>query len=352
MSCLSPAVLAHSGNGELVSVHKTNQKAVDAPWDLFKLALTPALANPANLSITVSGGYRYVKSDGLPDHSTGQFPNQGNPNSISEQSYAFKMPANGTLNSQITPLNHSPFGVAINGVVFDPGTAEYWNNDPASGWHMEAMYLGPRLGLDWSNAHVQPNGAYHYHGLPEGILQKFKSAGKPVLVGWAADGFPIYAQYGYRSAREAVGGLVKLKSSYRLKRGSRPGGSSGPGGTYDGLYEEDFEYVAGLGDLDQCNGRTGVTPEYPQGTYYYVITETYPFIPRCYHGTPDPSFERRPPGGGRPGRGGPGAGRPGMGGPNGGPGFGRPGMGGPNGGPGFGRPGMGGPDGGPPPDGQ
>ncbi|MBL0185636.1 MAG: YHYH protein [Candidatus Obscuribacter sp.] len=110
-----------------------------------------------------------------------------------------------------------------------------------------------------------------------------------------------------------------------------------------------------MGDLDQCNGRTGVTPEYPQGTYYYVITETYPFIPRCYHGTPDPSFERRPPGGGpgsgRPGmggpNGGPGSGRPGMGGPNGGPGFGRPDMGGPNGGPGFGRPGMGGPNGGP-----
>ncbi|MBP6350526.1 MAG: YHYH protein [Candidatus Obscuribacter sp.] len=356
MSSTTPAAFAHSGSGELVSAQKSSkERAASAPWDLFKLALSPAYANPANLSITVSGGYRYVKSDGLPDHSTGQFPNQGNPNSISEQSYSFKMPVNGRLNGNITALNHSPFGVAINGVVFDPGTAEYWNNDRSSGWHMEAMYLGQRLGLDWSNAHVQPNGAYHYHGLPEGILQKFKSAGKPVLVGWAADGFPIYAQYGYRSAREASGALVKLKSSYCLKRGNRPGGGSGPGGTYDGLYEEDFEYVANLGDLDQCNGRTGVTPEYPQGTYYYVITETYPFIPRCYHGTPDPSFERRPPGGGpgsgRPGmggpNGGPGFGRPGMGGPNGGPGFGRPDMGGPNGGPGFGRPGMGGPNGGP-----
>lgn len=350
LSCNVSVASAHSDSGELLYAQKSSKKqAVSAPWDLFRLALSPAYANAANLSITVNGGYRYVKADGLPDHATGQFPNQGNPNSISEQSYAFKMPVNGSLSGSIRALNHSPFGVAINGVVFDPGTAEYWNNDPSSGWHMEAMYLGRRLGLDWSNAHVQPNGAYHYHGLPEGILQKFKSAGKPVLVGWAADGFPIYAQYGYRSAREATGALVKLKSSYRLKRGSRPGGISGPGGAYDGLYEEDFEYVTNLGDLDQCNGRSGVTPEYPQGTYYYVITETYPFIPRCYHGTPDPSFERRPPGGGRPG----------MGGPSGGPGFGRPGMGGPSGGRWFGRPGVGGPNGGPglgaggtPPDGQ
>ena len=58
-------------------------------------------------------------------------------------------------------------------------------------------------------------------------------------------------------------------------------------------------FVAGAGDLDACNGRTGPTPEFPGGTYHYVLTETFPFIPRLWHGTPDPSFLRRgpPPGG-------------------------------------------------------
>ena len=53
-----------------------------------------------------------------------------------------------------------------------------------------------------------------------------------------------------------------------------------------GTFVQDWEYVAGLGDLDECNGRTGVTPEFPGGIYHYTVTDTYPFIQRCVKGTP------------------------------------------------------------------
>jgi hypothetical protein len=43
-------------------------------------------------------------------------------------------------------------------------------------------------------------------------------------------------------------------------------------------------YVEGAGDLDECNGRTGVTPEFPAGTYHYYATDTYPFLQRCVKG--------------------------------------------------------------------
>jgi hypothetical protein len=33
-----------------------------------------------------------------------------------------------------TPLGHQNFGVALNGVPFDPLTAEYWRRDRRSGW--------------------------------------------------------------------------------------------------------------------------------------------------------------------------------------------------------------------------
>jgi hypothetical protein len=62
---------------------------------------------------------------------------------------------------------------------------------------------------------------------------------------------------------------------------------------YDGTFREDWEYVADSGDLDQCNGLEGVTPEYPEGTYHYYITDNYPYIPRCVMGTPDASFRMR-----------------------------------------------------------
>ncbi len=42
--------------------------------------------------------------------------------------------------------------------------------------------------------------------------------------------------------------------------------------------------MAGSGDLDECNGRTGVTPEFPNGIYHYYATDTYPFLQRCVKG--------------------------------------------------------------------
>lgn len=243
---------------------------------------------PPEVSITEEGGYRVVRANGVPNHEIGQFPGPGCPNAPSAQNYNFRMTLHPKTNSTFTELKQQAIGVALNGVPFDPGTAEYWKNDRNSGWHIEAIGGGKKLGLDQNQAHVQPSGAYHYHGIPKGLLAKLEKK-DPVLIGYAADGFLIYA--------ESSGN----RSSYRLKSGTRPVGAAGPGGAYDGTYAEDYEYVNGSGDLDEANGRTGVTPEYPQGTYYYVATSEFPFYPRMMRGTPDASFRRGPPGGGPPG---------------------------------------------------
>ena len=42
--------------------------------------------------IKTSGDKRIIEANGLPDHKPGQFPNRGNPNSISAQKYRFEMP--------------------------------------------------------------------------------------------------------------------------------------------------------------------------------------------------------------------------------------------------------------------
>jgi hypothetical protein len=95
--------------------------------------------------------------------------------------------------------------------------------------------------------------------------------------------------------------LREMRSSYRLRTGTRPSGTAGPGGTYDGTFVQDWEYAAGTGDLDECNGRTGmVTLEgRTVNTYHYVLTNTFPYIPRCFHATPDATFRAMmmPPGG-------------------------------------------------------
>ena len=117
-----------------------------------------------------------------------------------------------------------------------------------------------------------------------------------VHLGFAADGFPIYYQNAYSDANDTSSELIDLQSSYRKKNGDRPGDcSSAPCGEYTGIYTADYEYIEGLGDLDECNGRDGVTHEFPNGTYYYVITEEYPGIPRCFVGIPSNDFRVGPP---------------------------------------------------------
>lgn len=288
------------GTSSLLNAHPGHD---DEPGSLA----TTVQAYASQVTMSIEGEWRVFRSNGLPNHETGQFPNPGNPNTIRAQNYTYRIATRPTLKATSTPLQRMPFGIALNGVMLDPGTAEAWKRDPQSGWNIEAIGPGMNLGLDQNNAHVQPNGAYHYHAVPTGLVKSLGgNQGRMLLIGYAADGFPIYVQNGYQQANDPSSGVKRLTSSYRLKSGPRPGGNIGPGGTYDGTYVQDYEYVPGLGDLDESNGRTGVTPEYPEGTYYYVITDRFPYIPRSFRGTPSMDQQRsgRPPGGG-PGPGGP-----------------------------------------------
>jgi len=254
------------------------------------------------VSITITGGERVIAANGLPDHQPGKFPRRGNPNSIAAQNYNFQVPANPEVAAQPRRDNGAWFGVALNGVPFEPGTAEFWNGERE--WNYEAQGGFIDLGLDEHNAHVQPTGAYHYHGLPTGLIQLLGGDGKKMLlVGYAADGFPIYTSFGHTDPKDANSPLKKMRSSYKLKTGERSGG---PGGKYDGRFTGDFEFVSGSGDLDECNGRFGVTPEFPQGIYHYYITEEFPWLARFWRGTPNQSFFKRGPGPGGRGPHGPG----------------------------------------------
>lgn len=257
------------------------------------------------VSIEVHGEFREIHSNGIPKHQPGQFPNRGNPNTIRPQRYEFRVPAKPKVAAKTTPFELGKFGVAVNGVPFDPGAAEFWHRDFRSGWQYEALSGKINLGLDEHNAHVQPNGAYHYHGVPTGLLKQLEGgAGKITLLGYAADGFPIFAPYGYSDPQNAESEIRPLKSSFQLRKGTRPDGREDPGGKFDGTFVADYEYVPGSGDLDECNGRTGVMPGYSDGTYYYVLTYEFPFIPRAFRGTPDRSFLLHgPPGKGPPGKG-------------------------------------------------
>ena len=258
-------------------------------------------------SITTSGDLRKITANNIPQHDVGLFGNSPgalNPNSITEQNNRYDIDlAPSMANSKTYLLNNGPaysFGILLNGVEVDPVAAEPWpHTKPVSNshnwdWNLEATMVD--IGLDCNTAHVQPTGKYHYHGVPKLYLESITSNLNEMLhVGWAADGYPIYYAYGYSTSNDNSSSIKMLSSSYQLKSGERPGdGNSAPCGSYTGVYSADYEYVESLGDLDECNGREGVTPEFPQGTYYYVITNEFPGVPRCFVGTPSNDFKIGP----------------------------------------------------------
>ena len=265
--------------------------SVNCPYSQSTLNTTINLTSTSSWSCTST--LRTLAANGLPNHTTGTFPNSGNPNTISAQTVSFSTTVSPAIVSTTgTSVAHIT-GYANNGVKFDPATAQTCttncanNGQDSSGtWSIEALgqtYFA--FGNDTNNAHVQPNGAYHYHGVPVGLLTLDGNTGqKMTLAGYAVDGFPIYVRYGYTTATSATSAIKTLTSSYRLKTTlstGRPSTTIAAAGTFT----QDYEYVAGLGDLDECNGRTGVTPEFPGGIYYYVVTDTFPYIQRCVKGT-------------------------------------------------------------------
>ncbi len=261
---------------------------------------------------TVSGGKRLIATNDLPNH---EYCTPNNP--PTEKDYNFEMDEVPVLlcekTSILRPLNRPDyfFGVALNGVLLAPSPAEpFIFEDVNTGeynwfWVFEPTNVqGNGMGfvkLDCSSGHAGNQG-YHYHGnmfqyveeiIQAGLSTQTTPPAEAVQVGWAADGFPIL----YRFGPDEDGNLALLQSSYELKFGNRPGdGITAPCGSYNGRYTNDYRYVDCSGDLDECNGvEREITLETITGPqtfpYFYVITDDFPQIPRCFSGAPDASFK-------------------------------------------------------------
>lgn len=226
-------------------------------------------------TVIVNNVTRTMVTNALPNHETGTFPNKGNPNTISAQNKTYTFPANPQYNGKAQWVRES--GVALNGVKFEPGTAEVVECDTGENYRVEALQDVIDLGLDFNHAHVQPTGAYHYHGSPTSVIEEFDTGEDLVHIGFAHDGFPMfYSKSG------------KYKPSFKAVEGEREGEDCtytthktidvSVDGHHDGTFTSDFEFVEGSGDLDECNGIT------IDGKYMYLVTNEFPYISRCLMG--------------------------------------------------------------------
>ena len=194
----------------------------------------------AAASVRTVGGRTVVSSNALPVGGfTGVFPinpsstayrYDRNPNSIAVQSIAWTLPVPARAASP-SCLAGGPIGIALNGVpIFDALDAA--NRDAVAHEVQDAC-----------GGHPQQQGMYHYHAIPQCLLDRL---GSSALVGYALDGYPIF----------------------------------GPRRANGTLYTD--------ADLDACHGTTSTVTLNGRRvtTYHYVATLEYPYTLGCFHGTP------------------------------------------------------------------
>jgi hypothetical protein len=207
------------------------------PVNLGDVSYYPNPQPRALVCTYIEGDMRIFESNGVPDHPTGRFPSLTDPYAIGSNPCRVGVPLMPERNPMgSTSIGLWRFGIALNGIPFDPSGPSL-----LEGWQFEVLSYSAfkHLGIDCNNAHVQPydgpeqeageSGQYHYHGFPAGLYNN------------------MFEEALVTGARKQM-------------------------------------YL--LGDLDECNGREGVTPEYPDGIYHYFITLEFPFVPRKFRGTP------------------------------------------------------------------
>ena len=243
----------------------------------------------SELSISADNTHCLFSSNGIPNHAF----NDGNtpfPHAVAEIQEHFKVVQSPVFADAATPLSlRIDNAILLNGVkvdvlaagCFGVGNGKIGCNDDNQPWRYDPMHQANGFNVDRHNAHAQPDGAYHYHG-PAPVLFNQNNDQVSGVIGFAADGFPIVGPY-FNDGTQ----IRKAISSYRLKNGSRPITNNAPGGQYDGQFRDDYEFIKGLGDLDECNGMS------INGQYSYFVTEHFPYLIGCFMGTPDASFFKR-----------------------------------------------------------
>ncbi len=302
-----------------------------------------------------SSNWVYFRTTGLGTHIMGPWQNGSFPNLPANQKVLYRIPRTPTVTVSTNLTGLGSIGYFVDGVaMFDSRDGFVWTGSTESGsgtgyWNRDA-YVNEGATFDPAYAHQQQTGTYHYHANPIALRYRLgdhvdyfastntyrESTGAATkhspLLGWVADGYPIYGPYGYSNALDSASPVILMRSGFQLRNGDRgtdnltntirtnlpawavrlyKTNSAGPSNlaTYPvGRYMEDKAYLGDLTnsatgtnfvqgkefDLDEHGGRYCVTPEFPGGTYAYFVcassngTPVFPYnIGRAYYGVPN-----------------------------------------------------------------
>ncbi|MBI5771404.1 MAG: YHYH protein [Verrucomicrobia bacterium] len=316
------------------------------------------------MQVAYSANWVYVRASGLGYHAMGPWylnaaQTQNFPNFPANQNVLYRLPRTPTVPATKTLTPAGAIGYGVDGVaLFDNRDTFSYNNaaatdaSPVNGlrgdgvWNRDA-YINEGVTFDPAFAH-QAGANYHYHANTPALRhllgdnvdynataksyaeRSATGARHSPILGWLADGHPLYGPYGYATAMDATSAVRRLVPGYQKRDGTNgttnltatgrttlpawatraqnrtanlASNLTGPAVSTAyplGAYLEDYDYVGELGktqgtdfDLDLYNGRFCVTPEFPNGTYAYFLTiesdgtPKFPYIVgRWYYGSP------------------------------------------------------------------
>jgi hypothetical protein len=247
----------------------------------------------ANVEVTYASGSWTFKSDGLPASNfvATNYAVPSNPLDVSaagasihlsasvltNQNYDYTLATTPEYSKTTTITNQGPIGVLLDGAaLYNPYEANHSTVATADNFVTTVNGISASF-LDDCDGHPGPGGQYHYHGLPtclvayatgsseevasvtstsgtttSAVKEDNAAAKKPVVVGFAFDGFAIYDNV-------AMNGSTVPVSS-----------------------------------LDACNGVFSPVPGYPHGVYHYVLENVKGARSSigCYHGVVSSAYTR------------------------------------------------------------
>jgi len=216
------------------------------------------------MQISFASGLIQIQSNGIPNHKRDTqydvpnngvvVPNANTARTVSDptkaQSYDFKITSTPKFASNVTQAPLGSIGIMISGsVLFNPYEGDGKTFSMSSNFYLTDKNGNKVWFVDSCSGHATRNqGEYHYHALSNCVTSEVDMDNGPShITGIAMDGFPIYGN------RDINGNIIKVSK------------------------------------LDECNGLTSPTPEFPNGIYHYVLPGTNDATSsiRCFKGIVD-----------------------------------------------------------------
>jgi hypothetical protein len=196
---------------------------------------------------------------------------------LTDQHYDYTLAQKPRYSKTVTAANQGPIGVLLDGAaLYNPYEANHATVATSDNFTVTSNGVTASF-LDSCDGHPGPGGQYHYHGLPSCLVSDVGGATASVV--------PVTSSSG-----SATTGVDETNAT--TKRPIILGFAFDGFGIYDNVAMSGA--VVAVSALDACNGIFSPVPGYRHGVYHYVLENVKGVRSsiNCYHGVVSSAYTR------------------------------------------------------------